>query len=144
MSPLEFGPDLESIRARLATLSYFNSVTDLQAATVAVEQMNALPPAAYVSVASETAEPNRLATGFSQRVNVSVSTLFWIPSERADNLAGDQLDEARRAVIRILLGWTPLRAEKPLELERYLPRASGDGLIWGEVLMRTAYRLALA
>ncbi len=141
---LDFGPDLDHVRRRVADLSYFNSVTDLQAATVAIVEMNALPPAAFVSIASETAEPNKLVTTISQRVNVTISTLFCVPVERASGCAGDEMDETRRAVIRILLGFTPDRAEKPLEYDRFLLRVSEDGLIWGEVLMRTCYRLGLA
>ncbi|MBA3668433.1 MAG: hypothetical protein H0W65_12065 [Sphingomonas sp.] len=106
--------------------------------------MNALPPAAFVAVASETAEPNKTIGDFVQRVNVTISILFCVPAERADGKAGDDLEDARKAVIRILLGWVPERALGQLQFQRYLLRASGEGLIWGEVLMTTSYRLSLA
>ncbi len=141
---LAFAVDLDSVRDRLSTLSYFNSVTNLQEATIAIESMNALPPAAFVAVASETAEPNKTIGDFVQRVNVTISILFCVPAERADGKAGDDLEDARKAVIRILLGWVPERALGQLQFQRYLLRASGEGLIWGEVLMTTSYRLSLA
>lgn len=144
MSDLDFAVDLESVRERLSALSYFTSVTNLQDATVAIENMNALPPAAFVAVASETGEPNKTIGDFAQRVNVTISILFCVPAERADGKAGDELEDTRKAVIRILLGWVPDRALGQLQFQRYLLRASGDGLIWGEVLMTTSYRLSLA
>lgn len=143
--PLAFAVDLESVRARVATLAYFNAVEAIQDATVAAENMNVVPPAAFVSVARETAEPNRMSTGaIVQRVAVTLSILFAVPAERADGKAGDEVEQTRKAVIRILLAWTPGGADKPLEYERYQLRATGDGLVWGEVLMRTVYRLTSA
>lgn len=144
---LEFAPDLTNIRDRVAKLSYFTSVQDLQEATLDLENLRGVPPLAYVSIASETAEPNRLTGGpdaWSQRVTSDVSILFCIPAERADERPRDDLDEARKAIIRILLGWTPDGADSPMQYRRFLLRASRDGLIWGEVLMRTAYHLRLA
>lgn len=141
--PLNFAIDLGSVRDRLSSLSHFTSVTNLQAAVLAIENMNAIPPAAFVAVASETAERNKTIGGLSQRVGVTVSVLFCVPSESAADDAGDELEETRKAVIRILLGFVPGRALSHLEFDRYLLRANGDGLIWGEVLMRTSYRLTL-
>jgi hypothetical protein len=138
---LDFAIDLGSVRRQVETLGYFNSVTDVQKATTAIEQLDAHPPAAFVSVSSEVAEKNRLATGLAQRVNVTISCLFAILSERADGRADDEMEAVRKAVIRILLGFTPDRALKPLEYDRYALRAAGDGLVWGEVLMRTSYDL---
>lgn len=140
---LNFAVDLESVRDRLSSLKHFNSVTNLQAAANALENMNALPPAAFVSIVSETAEPNKVVGGHSQRVTASVSVLFCVAAESASDSAGDELEETRRAVIRILIGWTPVNAEAAFNFDRYLLRAQGDGLIWGEVLMRTRYRLTL-
>lgn len=140
---MDFAIDLESVRDRLTGLSHFTSVTNLQAAVLAIENMNATPPAAFVAIASETAEANKLVGGLSQRVNVTISALFCVPAESASDSAGDELEDTRKAVIRILLGFTPGRAMKALEFDRYLLRQSGDGLIWGEVLMRTSYRLTL-
>jgi hypothetical protein len=142
--PLDFAVNLTSVRDRLSTLAYFNSVSDLQEATLNIENLTGIPPLAFVSVASETADPNKLIGGLSQRVTVSISVLFCVAAEAADRRPKDALDETRRAVIRILLGWTPVGAEKALEYQRFLLRASRDGLIWGEVLMRTLYYLRLA
>lgn len=141
---LNFAVDLDSVRDRLRQLSYFNSVTTLQEATLDLENMAVLPPAAYVATASETAEPNKLIGTISQRVTTRISTLFCVPAERADEKTRDELEDARKAVIRILLGWTPDGAEKALAYDRFLLRASRDGLLWGEVLMLTTYRLGLA
>lgn len=143
MSDLDFAVDLESVRQRLCQLSHFTSVTNLQDSSVVIEQMSAIPPAAFVAVTSERAEPNKTIGGFAQRVNVTISTLFCVPAERADGKAGDDLEDTRKAVIRILLGWTPDRAESMLQFQGYALKAAGDGLLWGEVLMTTSYRLTL-
>lgn len=143
-NPLAFAVDLNSVRDRLATLSYFLSVQNIQDATNALEHLDALPPAAFVSTARETAEKNKVIGGHSQRVSTTISVLFCVPAERAADDAADVVEETRKAVIRILLGWTPAGAGDPLNYERYLLRATGDGLIWGEVLMTTSYRLTLA
>lgn len=140
---LDFGVDLDSVRDRVMTLSYFNGATTIQDGTLAIENVSVLPPWAFVSVARETAEPNRTATGAKrQRVAVTISILFAVPAERADGETGDVVEEARKAVIRILLAWTPRGAEKALEYQRYQLRATGDGLVWGEVLMGTEYLLS--
>jgi hypothetical protein len=140
---LEFAVDLESVRQRLCQLTYFTSVTNLQDSTLVADQLNAIPPAAFVAVTNERAEPNKTIGGFAQRVNVSISILFCVPAERADNKAGDDLEDARKAVIRILLGWVPDRAESMLQFQGYAIKAAGDGLLWGEVIMTTSYRLTL-
>jgi len=115
----------------------------LQDSTVVVDQMQAVPPAAFVSITRESGEPNKTIGGFSQRVNVTISTLFCVPAERADGKAGDDLEDTRKAVIRILLGWIPDRADSMLQFQGYSLRAAGEGLLWGEVLMTTSYRLTL-
>jgi len=142
---LEFAVDLSDVRDRLAALRYFNGVTDIEDATNVIETLSALPPWAFVSVASETAEANRIAAGgHSQRVTVDVSVLFCVPAESRAEDTGDVVERTRRAVIRILLAWTPKGAESPFNYSRYLLRATGDGLVWGEVIMRTRYRLTAA
>lgn len=141
---LDFAIDLDSVRDRVATLDYFNGVTTIQDGTSAYESLDLLPPWAFVSVASEKASSNKLVGGIRQRVAVSISILFAVPAERADGKTGDEVEDARKAVIRILLAWTPGRAIKACEYERYQLRASGDGLVWGEVLMGTEYFLSAA
>lgn len=137
---LDFAIDLDSVRDRLGTLAYFNGVTNIQDATNVLEGMSAAPPWAFVSIARESAEPNKTIGGHAQRVNVSISTLFCVAAERAAGDSSDVVEQTRKAIMRILVAWTPRGAERPLGFERYLLRASGDGLIWGEVLMGTAYR----
>ncbi len=139
---LDFAVDLDTVRDRLKTLDYFNGVTTIQDGTVAAESLDLLPPWAFVSVASEKASPNKLIGGHRQLVAVSISILFAVPAERADGETGDVVEDTRKAVIRILLAWTPGRAEKALQYERYQLRATGDGLVWGEVLMGTEYFLS--
>lgn len=142
---LDFAVDLEDIRARVNKLSYFTDVLQLEDATLDLESgVEGIPPLAYVSTASETAEKNRLTGTLAQRVTVRISVLFCIPAERADKASRDEVETTRKAVIRILLGWKPKGAEQWLEYDRFLLRASRDGLIWGEVLMLTTYRLELA
>jgi len=141
---LDFAVDLDDIRKRVDSLTYFTSVTTLQEATLDLDNMSGTPPLAYVAVASETAEENKLVGAWSQRVTTRISILFCIPAERADGEARDEVETARKAVIRILVGWTPKGAESPMNYDRFLLRASQDGLIWGEVLMLTRYHLRLA
>lgn len=141
---LDFGIDLDSVRKRLCELSYFTDVSTLQEATLDLDNLSGIPPLAYVAVASETAEDNKLIGAWSQRVTTRVSVLFCIPAERADEKPRDVVEETRKAVIRILIAWTPEGADSPMQYDRFLLRASQDGLIWGEVLMRTSYHLRLA
>lgn len=142
---LAFGVDLEDVRERLSSLKYFTTVERLQDFVLDIEEgVSGTPPLAYVSVASETAEPNKLSGGpdaWSQRVTVTVSVLFCIPASRADEKPMDDVEDARKAVVRMLLAWTPKGAESPFQFARFLLRDSRDGLIWSEVLMRTSYHL---
>lgn len=141
---LEFGLDEDEIRDRVRALSYFTEVLTLDDATLDLENgVQGTPPLAYVSVVSETADRNRLTGTLAQRVTVVVSVLFCIPAERADGKVRAEIRKARKAVVRILLGWKPTNALDWLEYDRFLLRASRDGLLWGEVLMRTTYRLTL-
>jgi hypothetical protein len=142
---LDFGLDLTEVRDRVRTLSYFTDVLSLEDATLDLQKgIEGIPPLAYVSTVSETASPNRLTGTLAQRVTVKVSVLFCIPIARADKAAREEMDETRKAVVRILLGWRPTNALDWLEYDRFLLRASDDGLLWGEVLMSTSYRLELA
>lgn len=138
--PLVFGVDLDSVVARLKALDVFVSVSDIEAATVAIEEAKAIPPMAFVSVASETAEPNKTIGGHSQRVTVVVSTLFCIKAYRRDDESRHATDLMRRTVIRQLTAWKPEGAERGLNYNRFLMRGIIDGLIWGEVLTSTVYR----
>jgi hypothetical protein len=144
---LDFGVNLDTVRDRLAQLNYFTDVQTLQDATLDLESgLRGIPPLAYVSTTSETAEPNRLIGpgSWSQRVTVTISAMFCIPAERADEKPMDEVERTRRAVTRILVGWTPDGAESPLQYYRFLLRGSRDGLIWGEVLTRTVFHYRLA
>ena len=141
---LDFGIDLEDVRQRYLGMKYFVSVTDIQAATEILRDPDAMgfvPPAAFVSIASETAEPNKTIGGHAQRVNVTLSILFAVPSARLDHGADDEVEQTRKAVIRMGLAWRPKGAAAALDYQRYLLRASGQGLVWGEVLFSTSYQL---
>lgn len=144
-APLDFAVDLQSVCDRLKLLAYFSTVRDIQAASMAVQGDEiALPPAAFVSVASETAEANKTmgAPGsISQRVTVTLSVLFCEQLARAAKDTSDRVELTRKAVIRQLIGWTPDGAGKALEYQRYLLRGVSGRVIWGEVLFRTSYRL---
>lgn len=146
---LAFGVDLTDVRDRLDALSYFVVVEDLRAASeilAADDGFGFVPPAAFVSVASESADRDRMirgAGGHAQRVNVTLSVLFAESDARADRKGDDQVEETRKAIIRQLIFWTPNRAAAALQYDRYLLRASGNGLVWGEVLFRTSYRLSV-
>lgn len=137
---LNFGIDLSTIVDRLLGLGYFVLVEDLQEAAVTIENETAVPPAAFVGVASETAELNKLIGGRAQRVTCRISILFVEMLSRADGALVDTIEQTRKAIIRQLVGFTPGRALSALEYERYQPRAQGDGLFWGEVIFVTSYR----
>ncbi len=137
---LDFAVDLESVRDRVAALGYFVSVRDIQAATEAIVDEIVLPPAAFVSVAAETAERNNVIGGHSQRVTVTLSVLFAEQVQRAAADTRDRVELTRKAVMRQLIAWTPRNAAASLEYDRYLLKGMSGNVIWCEVLFRTSYR----
>lgn len=142
--PLDFGIDLDSIAARLADLGYFNGVEGIERASTAFDEIDYLPPYAFVSNAAESAERmKRIGAGEAYQVTVDFSVLFCIPAERRDEKAVEVVEKARRAVMRQLLQWTPDGAECPLRYRRWLVKSVGGGLIWGEVIMWATYRLVV-
>lgn len=141
--PIDQGIDLDSVVARLKAAQVFTTVEDIEAATVAIEEARSVPPAAYVSVASETAEPNKLIGRHAQRVTVVISTLFCIKAYRRDAESRHALDRVKRIVLAQLVGWKPDGGEVAFEYQRFLMRGIIDGVIWGEVLTRSTYRISL-
>jgi hypothetical protein len=136
-----FGPDFNAMRDRVASLEYFTGVTDVQSAAQAIEEAEGIPPMAFLSTASETAQSNKTIGGHAQRVTTRLSVMFAIMTDRAAGDGKDAAEQLRKALVLILAGWTPPGAAGPLQFDRYLPRAMGDGLFWGEVLFVTEYRL---
>jgi len=142
--PLNFGVDLRDVRERLERLAYFLSVTDvLDSAEALDDTLPASPPAAFVGVSSERAEPNRMIQGHSQRVDCDVAILFVESAARMDRAAKDQLERTRKAVIRQLVAWKPKGTDKALDYLRYRVVKIGDGKVWAEVSFSTAYRLSI-
>lgn len=141
---LDFGVDLSDVVTRIEGLGYFVSVRDIQAATQAIQDEIVLPPAAFVSVANETAEANRLIGGHRQRVNVTLSVIFAEQVQRAAGDTRDTVELVRKALMRQLVGWKPRNAEAALEYDRYLLRGMTDNVIWCEVLFRTSYAYTVA
>lgn len=142
LDPLNFAIDLNTVVDRVAALNYFLSVQDIQAATEAIQDEYFAPPAAFVSIASETAQPNKLiGGGHRQQVSVTLSVLFAEQVQRAAGDTRDQVEQTRKAVIRQLIAWVPGNAERGLEYDRYLLRGMTGNVIWGEVLFRTTYQL---
>jgi hypothetical protein len=137
-----FGPDFVAIRDRLATLGYFVTITDVLNAANAIEESEGVPPAAFVSTAAETGQPNKLVGGHAQRVAVRLSILFVVGTERAAHDTKDVTEQLRKAIIRLFMGWVAPGTDSPMNYDRYLPRAMGEGLFWGEVLFTTSYRLS--
>lgn len=138
-----FGVDLKSIRTRLSALEYFTSVQDIQASGQAIQGIKAfIPPAAFVSVASETYERNRYASGgHGQRATPIISVLFCVPAARADDNLGDEVEQARKVILAQLTGWKPTGALLGLEAVRYQVRQMDEFMIWAEWLFRTEYDL---
>jgi hypothetical protein len=141
--PLDFAIDLDDVRARVEQLGYFLSVSDILDASEALDEtLPAQPPAAFVAVSREKAEPNRLIGGHRQRVRVLVSVMFVESTSRLDRRAKDQLERARKALIRQLIGWKPRNAQDALEYDNYRVVTVGGGLAWGEVAFATSYHLS--
>jgi hypothetical protein len=142
--PLDFGTDLDDVRARLAELSYFLAIEDLEAASEIFDRDDGFSysaPAAFLSIASETAERPRLIGGpHTQEVVQQLSVLFVESSIRIDGGTRDRTEETRRMIMRQLVGWQPRGAGVALQYQRYLIRATGGGLVWGEILLGTIYR----
>lgn len=136
-----FGVDLSAVRDRLETLSYFTGVQDIQGGAEALSGLTAFrPPAAFVSIARESYEPNRLASGgHAQRATTIISVLFCVPSTRADRGDGDEVEQARKVILALLKGWMPPGAAKPLEAVDYRVRLIAEGLVWGEWQFRTSF-----
>lgn len=138
---LDFGIDLDDVRERLRTLRYFLTVEGIEDGTTAIEEGCAMPPSAYASIASETAEPNKLIGNKRQRVNVVVSVLYAENAARIDGERRDTVDATKKAVIAIMRNWTPKGAIRALEYDRFRQRAIIDGTIWAEVLFTSAYEV---
>ena len=138
-----FGVDLKSVRDRLELLSYFTGIHDIQAGSEAIAGTRAfIPPAAFVSIASETYERNRYAAGaHGQRAETIISVLCCIPANRADDALADEVEQARKVVLAQLKGWTPTGADKQLEARRYSIRSVDAGLVWFEWLFATSFDL---
>jgi len=142
--PLDFGVDLDDVCKRVEALGYFLSVSDILAAGEALDDtVPASPPAAFVAVSDERADPNKLIGGHAQRVNVSLAVLFVESSSRFDRAAKHQLERTRKALTRQLVAWKPRNAETALEYQRFRVVRIEDGLVWGEVTFGTTYRLSL-
>lgn len=139
---IDFGIDLETIRARVDELTGFNSTGDIQTASQVVDgSLGFVPPAAFVSIANEGFGPNAYSSGgFRQRSTVLISVLYCIPVERIDGELTDQVDEFKKLVLAQLAGWTPGGAEKALEAYRYSIRLNENGFVWPEWLFRTSYQ----
>lgn len=147
------GIDLESVRVHLRGLTDvldpgqpntqgFLSVGDWTSATNAIENGDAVPPAAYVTLSRETPAPNRLSSGGSaQNVPAYVSVLFCLGAYRADDRRSDPIETARKAIIRRLVGFTPGGAVKAFRYAGYQLRSEGQGFVWGEVMLVTAWDL---
>lgn len=144
--------DLSTIRAQARTISAvidrsvpeggFLSVSDWSSATDAIANASAEPPALYITLSREQAEKNRLASGGrAQRVNSTISALFCLGAERADDERSDPVEIARGAIIANLIGFKPGGALIGLSYLSYALRSEGDGFIWGEVLFTTSWDL---
>lgn len=143
--PLAFGPDLKDVAERVEGLAFFLLVGDIQKAEEAIAgRLPFTPPAAFVSIVNEQAQSGNLisAGGYAQRVGFRLSILFAIKAQRADDETRDMMERTRKAIMRQLVAWTPIGAEKALEYDRYLIRLIADGLCWGEVLFRGSYRFS--
>lgn len=144
--------DLESVRARGRAMTTviepavpgggFVTVSDWSSATDAIMNGDAPTPALYVSLYRETPEPNRLASGGrAQLVRSTVSLLFCLAAERADQERSDPIEITRGALLQTFVGFKPGGALKAFDYAGYSVRQEGDGLVWAEVLVASAWDL---
>jgi hypothetical protein len=142
--------DLSDVRERVRTITApiapgvagFLTVSDWSSASDAMDNGDANAPAAYVTLSREQPDGNRLSSGGrAQRVRSTVSILFCLASQRADDERTDPLEVARGSIIATLVGFKPGGAVKGLDYAGYSLRAEGGGLVWGEVLMSTSWDL---
>lgn len=142
--------DLSDVRDRVRNITApiapgvdgFLSVSDWSSATDALDNGTAIPPAAYVTLSREQPEPNRLSSGGrAQRVRATISVLFCLGADRADDERADPIEVARGAIIANLVGYKPSGALKGFDYAGWSLRAEGDGLVWGEVLFNTSWDL---
>lgn len=138
---------LEDVRVKVASIihpdePYFLSVSDALSLADAMENFDAVPPAAYVSTGVENALQNKRATGpVLQKVNSSISVAFCLGAERADGERVDQAEVARGLILQALVGFSPAGAARSLEYKSYRMVATGGGLLWGEVLFEAPWTL---
>jgi hypothetical protein len=138
--------DLAAIRARVLAITVggaplFLSVEDTPSAADAMENFTAPPPAGFVSVARERAAPNRLSGRHRQLVRSSVSVLWCLGAERADEKRNDPMEVARGAIIYSLSGWRAPGADTAFDFESYSLRYIAHGLMWGESLFAASWAL---
>lgn len=142
--------DLDDVRGRVRAITApivpgvqgFLTTSDWSSATDAMENGNASPPAAYVTLSREQPDRNRLSSGGrAQRVRSTISVLFCLPAERADDERADPIEIARGSVIAALVGFKPGGALAGLDYAGWSLRAEADGLVWGEVLFSTSWDL---
>lgn len=140
--------DLASVRERVREIDTlldtgsFLSVSDWSSATDAIENGDAIAPAAYVSLSREQPDGNRLSSGGrAQRVRSTVSVLFCLAAERADDERSDPIEVARGSIIAKLVGFKPGGAVDAFSYAGYGLRAEGGGMVWGEVLLGTSWDL---
>lgn len=131
--------DLDDVRAKIRDLGVYNEVGDALNGADAMENFVGRPPAAFVSTSSERAAPNKMATGFRQRVYQGVSVLFVEGQESAARDTDDRVEARKRELVQLLVAWTPQGAASPFEYVSYSVRFIGGGLVWGEVILAAPY-----
>ena len=142
--------DLNDVRARVHGLLGFEgqplflSVEDSVSGAEAMEQFTATPPAAFVTIAGETAAPSKHMGRHEQTVLATVSILWALAAERADEDRADPMEEAKRQVILGLAGWRAAGAMDAFNYSSFSVRFIGEGLMWGEALFRARYFLSIA
>lgn len=135
--------DLAATRDRLESIGKFASVSDVVDAAEAMDS-GTRTPACFVAVSRETASPNRTQGVHDQAVEVQLSVLFVVASQRADGRRVDAVEELRLPVIQSLAGWTPPGASKALDYDGFRIVRMAAGHIWCECSFRTGWRLRQA
>jgi len=142
--------DLSDVRAKVRTIKApmvpgvegFLTVEDWSSASDAIENGDANPPVAYVSLSREQPEKNRYSSGGrGQLVRSTISILFCLPAERANGERADPMEIARGSIIAALVGFKAKGAQKAFDYAGYSLRAEGGGLVWGEVLVASSWDL---
>lgn len=118
------------LQAQVTSLKVVSGVADFS--TAALNKPMATP-AAFVLLASESAEDNQLLGAFDQRISVVFTVILALSNRRDPTGAAamDDLEALRTAIKSALLAWCPTPANgEPVRFGSGQLLRFDDGLLW--------------